>query len=82
MNRTMLRELDTVVLTKDIPEAKLTAGDMGAIVHAYTDGQAFEVEVVSLTGETVAIVTLPADAVRAVAEGEIPHARKLDRAVV
>ena len=34
-------------------------------------------EFVGLAGETIALVTLPADAVRAVEKGEIAHARKV-----
>jgi Domain of unknown function (DUF4926) len=44
-------------------------------VHA--DGQAYEVEFVTLGGETVAVMTLPADAVRAVTAREIAHVREV-----
>ena len=73
----MPQELDRVALTRDVPESGLTAGDLGAVVQVYADGDAFEVEFVGLTGETVAVVTLPTDAVRAVERGEIAHARKV-----
>lgn len=78
----MLQELDPVVLMKDVPEAQLIVGDTGSIVHVYSIGRALEIEVVSLSGETIAIVTLPTDAVRAVAAGDVPHApRKLGQSV-
>lgn len=54
----MIRELDCVILTTDLPGEKLTAGDVGTIVHVHRAGGAFEVEFVSLDGETVALVTL------------------------
>ena len=73
----MLQDLDSVALTRDVPESGLTAGDLGAIVHVYADGKAYEVEFVGLAGETIALVTLPADSVRAVEKGEIAHARKV-----
>ena len=73
----MLVELDTVVLTRAMPEAGLAAGDVGAIVHAYPDHSTFEVEFVGLTGETIAILTVPADAVRAVRPREIATARQV-----
>lgn len=39
------RELESVVLTKDVADAGLRAGDLGAVVHVY--GQdALEVELV------------------------------------
>ena len=73
----MLQDLDRVALTRDIPEHDLVVGDLGAIVHIYADGKAYEVEFVGLAGETIAIVTLPAEAVRAVAKGEIANARMI-----
>lgn len=54
----MIQELDTVILTHDIQEEGLKAGDRGAIVHCYSDGQAFEVEFVNAEGCTIAILTL------------------------
>jgi Domain of unknown function (DUF4926) len=48
----MLKELDVVLLTRDIQEHNLKKGSQGAMVHCYEDGQAFEVEFVSETGET------------------------------
>ena len=38
-------------------------------------GAGLEVELVTLEGETVAVVTLPAPKVRPVARGEMAHAR-------
>ncbi len=73
----MLKAHDTVALTRDIPEQGLKAGDLGAIVHVYTDGQAFEVEFVSLTGQTLALATLPTDAIRQVRDREIAHVRQV-----
>jgi hypothetical protein len=55
----MIKELDTIVLTRDIPERQLCQGDLGAVVLVHADGQAF----VTLGGETVAVMTLPAEAV-------------------
>ena len=43
----MIRELDAVVLTHDIPEHGLKKGDVGAVVHCYADGAAWEVEFVT-----------------------------------
>ena len=38
----MIRESDTVVLAHDIPEHGLKKGDVGAVVHRYGDGAAWE----------------------------------------
>jgi hypothetical protein len=71
----VINELDPVVLTRDIPEDRLEKGDVGTVVLLHAGGKGLEVEFITLTGETLAVVTLPADAVRAVEEGEIPHVR-------
>jgi hypothetical protein len=42
----MIAELDTVVLTRDLPEHGLAAGDVGAVVHRH-QSDAFEVEFVT-----------------------------------
>jgi hypothetical protein len=47
-------ELDTVVLLRDVPEAGLRAGDLGAVVHVY-DAEALEVEFVTASGRTQAL---------------------------
>ncbi|MBD1855615.1 MULTISPECIES: DUF4926 domain-containing protein [Leptolyngbya] len=58
----MIQELDTVILTRDIQENGLRAGDRGAVVHCYSDGQAFEIEFINAKGHTIALLTLaPAD---------------------
>jgi Domain of unknown function (DUF4926) len=54
----MIRELDTVLLTHDIPERGLSKGARGAVVHCYNDGKAFEVEFIDADGSTIAIETL------------------------
>lgn len=71
----MVKELDTVILARDIPEQKLRAGDLGTVVHVHSGGAAYEVEFVTLGGETLCLVTLPADAVRVAQGDEIAHAR-------
>lgn len=76
----MIKEHDCVVLTKSLPEENLEAGDIGTIVHIHNDGAAYEVEFMTLTGETVAIVTLAAAHVRAVNRRDVAHTRELQTA--
>jgi hypothetical protein len=64
------RELDTVVLTRDVPEAGLRAGDLGAVVHVYAP-DAIEVEFVTASGRTQALLTLAAADVRAVRDDDL-----------
>jgi len=71
----MIKELDPVVLTASLPEQGLEPGDVGWVVMVHDDGAGFEVEFVTLAGETVSVVTVPATAVRPVAPKEIAHAR-------
>lgn len=52
-----IHELDTVVLARDVPEANLRAGDLGAVVHVH-DAAMIEVEFVTASGRTQAVQTL------------------------
>lgn len=70
-----MKELELVVLKRDIPEHGLTCGDVGTIVHVYEDGEAYEVEFVLASGETLAVLTLEAGDVRPRGGQEILHAR-------
>jgi hypothetical protein len=62
---TPFRELDTVVLTRDVPEAGLRAGDIGAVVQVHA-ADALEVEFVTAAGWTQALRTLHPDHLRPV----------------
>lgn len=72
-----MRELDTVVLLHDIEEHSLKKGDVGAVVHCYENGVAFEVEFVTANGETVAVLTLTRNDIRPLERKEILHVREL-----
>jgi hypothetical protein len=69
-----MKELDRAVLTTDLPEYGLSAGDLGTIVLVHDD-EGYEVEFVTLEGETLAVVSLRADDLRPVEPREIAHAR-------
>ena len=72
-----MKELDQVVLAADVPAEGLVVGDVGTIVLVYRNGQAYEVEFMTLEGMTVAVVTLETSQVRPVGQREIVHAREL-----
>jgi len=76
----MIKELDTVVLSRDLPEHGLKQGDIGAVVHIYKEGKAFEVEFITGQGDTVAVTTLKSQDVRPMKDKEILHVRKLQAA--
>jgi len=73
----MIQELDTVVLTHDLPEHGLEQGDVGAVVHVYGEGRAFEVEFVTAAGKTLAVVTAAAADIRPMAATEVLHVRQV-----
>lgn len=57
----MLREHDTVTVKVDVPEERLRAGDVGAIVHVYPGRDVYEVEVLDDQGRSRGVVTLRGD---------------------
>ena len=72
----MIAEDAMVVLNCDKPSSGLYAGDVGAVVHVYSSGAAFEVEFVDGDGTTVACITLDAKDVRNIDRGELLHTRR------
>jgi len=68
-----------VILTRDVAEHGLRAGDVGTVVEQHRvpglaeDG--YSVEFFDMTGNTVAVVTLPASALRVPTPSDQPAAR-------
>jgi Domain of unknown function (DUF4926) len=75
----MFNLLDTVVLTRDIPDAGLRRGDLGAIVEVHGPN-AFEVEFVAASGRTQALVTLTGDDIRHVVDSDLVSVRSVEKA--
>jgi hypothetical protein len=73
----MIEELASVVLTTDMPERGLQAGDIGTVVMVHQEGKGYTVEFMTLSGDTVAVVTLSAEQVRPIRTNEIAHVREL-----
>ena len=71
-----MNELESVVLTRDLPDHELEAGDVGVIVHRHSES-AFEVEFITGEGGTVAVVTLRSEDLRRIHAREILHVRSL-----
>jgi uncharacterized protein DUF4926 len=70
--------LDTVVLTRDLDSEGLRKGDLGAVVEIYApDG--LEVEFVTASGKTAALLTLNARDVRPVADDDLVSVRTCRR---
>jgi hypothetical protein len=70
----MIKELDTVVLTEDVPAHGLKRDDLGTVVLVHAAG-GYEVEFMTLDGETLAVVSLMLHQVRPVRRREIAQAR-------
>ena len=77
----MIKEHDRIVLTTDLPAEGLKAGDVGTVVHVHAHGDAFEVEFLTLDGQTVAVATVLASQVRPVSNRDITHARPMELSV-
>ncbi|HEX3127991.1 MAG TPA: DUF4926 domain-containing protein [Thermoanaerobaculia bacterium] len=71
-----LKLLETVVLTRDLPQHNLRAGDLGAVVQVY-EPDGLEVEFVTASGRTQALVTLRQGDVRPVADDDLVTVRTL-----
>jgi hypothetical protein len=71
----MVQELESIVLTTDLPEYGLERGNIGTVVLVHRHDAGYEVEFVTLDGETVAVVSLLPSQVRRIGHGEIAHAR-------
>ncbi len=73
-----------VVLTRDLPEERLRAGDVGVIVEHYPARadvlEGYELEIFAATGQTIAVVSVPASAIREATEHEVLSVRELTRA--
>jgi hypothetical protein len=68
-----------VILAQDAPEAGLHAGDVGTVIecHAVTGLETgYSVEFFDMLGNTVAVVTMPASALRAPTRADRPAVRR------
>ena len=72
-----IKEHDRVVLNATIPSEGLEAGDVGTVIHVYKDGEAYEVEFLTLDGHTAAVATIEASQLRPVTRRDITHVREL-----
>ena len=75
------RVLDTIVLDRDLPDHGLRKGDLGAVVELY-EPDGLEVEFVTASGRTAAVLTLTAQDVRPVADNDLVSVRPCSRSTV
>ena len=67
-------ELDTVALAKDLTAAGLKAGDVGTVVHLHKP-EALEVEFITASGKTQALLTLSVEDVRPAQDSDLLSVR-------
>ena len=71
------------ILTVDLPDDGLRAGDVGTIVERHEVADVAEVgysvEFFDMTGRTVAVVTVPASNLRVPSSADRPSVRRLSR---
>ena len=70
--------LDTVVLNKDLMDFGLRKGDLGAVVQVY-EPDGLEVEFVTASGNTQALVTLNVHDVRSVVDNDLVAVRPIQK---
>jgi hypothetical protein len=73
----ILRLQEHCVLSEDLPEHGLTAGDVGTVIAFNVEEKTYEVDFTTLQGAALAVVTLTASQVRSVLPGEMPHVRAM-----
>ena len=69
-----------MVLMQDLTGASLKAGDIGTVVHLHQGGAGYEVEFMTLAGETITVATLLPSQIRAISRRDIAHVRELQTA--
>jgi hypothetical protein len=72
------RELDTIVLTKDLGSRGLQAGDVGVVMYVYS-GKAIEAKFAA-AGTTRVVVTLSTDEFRPADRNDLLVARRVSAA--
>ncbi len=78
-----LKSFQRAVLTRDLPEEGLLAGDVGVIVEHYPPRgdtpEGYELEFFAATGQTLAVVSVSATDVREASAHEVLSVREMAR---
>ena len=74
----MFAILDTVILTVNVPDHHVLAGDIGTVVAIYNTPQlAYDIEFVNPDGTTRALLTLSAEQVRRLSAADVLTTRQI-----
>lgn len=71
---------EEVILLSDIPAKNLKKGDVATVVeyHPVTDGEdGYSLEVFNAIGDTIAVITVPESAIKALSGDEVFNVRLL-----
>ena len=77
----VFKEHEQIVLTAEVSGdegEQLEPGDVGAVIHVHSSGDAYVVEFMALDGDTVAIATVLPSQARPVTGGDLTHARQVE----
>ncbi len=75
-----IEEHERAILAEDLPEKGLKTGDVGTVVSVHEgerEAAGYTLEFFTPSGDTVAVVIVPADAVLPVGDRQVLHARDL-----
>lgn len=72
----MFLEHSQVVLKSPLPALNLEPGDVGVVVHVHGDGDAYEVEFMTLDGRTIGVETVLPHDLREASGSSVPHERE------
>jgi hypothetical protein len=75
----MIKEHDRIALTEDLPEFGLKRGDIATVVMVHAI-PGYELEFVTLDGDTLAVISVYPHQVRPLGKREIAQARNLEHA--
>lgn len=70
-----IKELDSVALDSDLPQAGLKKGDVGTVVLLHRGG-GYEVEFTPFGGKTIAVVSLARRRLRPVSPADVASVRQ------
>ena len=76
-NHKKIRLLSEAEYTQNFSNSLLEIGDIGTVVFVYKQQKGYEVEFMTLTGETVAVISVLPSQVRTIRDREIAHIRAI-----
>lgn len=75
--KSAIKHYERAILTTDLPQYHLKAGDMGVVVMIHGEYDGYELEIFSADGHTIDVITVRAEQVRAANRDDVMHARVL-----